>query len=110
MKDFDKTAVAKIVEYSNRLAGDQNKLSTRFNQIVEVIYEADTWADLMGASIVRAVHVKKAIEEKCYRSNLYEEKIQESMESGDILIDTDGVKVGQVNGLAVYQTGQYSFG
>lgn len=110
LKDFDKTAVAKIVEYSNRLAGDQNKLSTRFNQIVEVIYEADTWADLMGASIVRAVHVKKAIEEKCYRSNLYEEKIQESMESGDILIDTDGVKVGQVNGLAVYQTGQYSFG
>lgn len=110
LRPFDKEAVAKIAEYSIRLSDHQNKLSTRFNQQVEIIYEADTWAALMEDDIVQAKHVKKAIEEKKYRSNLYEEKLQESMEDGDILIDTKGEKIGQVNGLAVYQLGQYQFG
>lgn len=107
---FDRTAVAKMVEYSTRLAGHQNKLSTRFNQQVEIIYEADTWAKMMDDNIVSAKHVKKAIKEKEYRNNLYEEKLQESIDEGTILIDTEGVKIGQVNGLAVYHLGQYSFG
>lgn len=110
LKVFDKTAVAKIVEFSARIVSHQQKLSTRFNQIVEIIYEADTWAQLMGDSVVEGKHVEKAIEEKRYRSSLYEEKLAESMEEGDILIDTEGEKVGQVNGLAVYQLGEYSFG
>lgn len=110
LRHFDRTAVAKIVEYSSRLAGHQNKLSTRFNQQVEIIYEADTWAKMMKADIVSAEHVMKAIKEREYRSNLYEEKLQESIDEGTILIDTDGAKIGQVNGLAVYHLGQYSFG
>lgn len=110
LKNFDRTAVAKIVEYSARLVSNQSKLSTRFNQIVEVIYEADTWAELDEAEVVTAAHVTKAIHEKQYRSSLYEEKLAESMREGDILIDTDGSEVGQVNGLAVYQMGEYSFG
>ncbi|RKQ32301.1 Lon protease family protein [Oceanobacillus halophilus] len=110
LKNFDKTAVAKMVEHSIRIAGNQNKLSTRFNQIVEIIYEADSWADIMGSFVVSAEHIQKAIENKKYRSNLYEGKIQEGIETGDILIDISGYKIGQVNGLAVYQTGQYSFG
>ncbi|MBO1004561.1 Lon protease family protein [Pseudogracilibacillus auburnensis] len=107
---FDRTAVAKIVEFSTRLAGHQNKLSTRFNQQVEIIYEADAWANMMDDEIVSAKHVIKAIEEKNYHNNLYKEKLQESMIEGTLLIDTDGRKVGQVNGLAVYNLGQYSFG
>lgn len=110
LRHFDRTAVAKIVEYSTRLAGHQNKLSTRFNQLVEIIYEADTWANLMDDSIVSANHIMKAIQEKIYRSNLYEEKIQERIDEGTILINTTGEKVGQVNGLAVYHLGQYRFG
>lgn len=110
LRHFDRSAVAKVVEYSIRLAGHQEKLSTRFNQQVEIIYEADTWAQMMGDDLVSARHVIRAIEEREYRSSLYEEKMQERIDEGTILIDTDGKKVGQVNGLAVYQVGQYSFG
>lgn len=107
---FTKEAVAKVVEYSIRLTSHQEKLSTRFNQLVEIIYEADTWAKLDGAELVTEAHVQKAIKEREHRLNLYEEKIQESIDEGTILIDTEGKKVGQVNGLAVYNVGQYSFG
>lgn len=110
LRHFDRTAVAKVIEFSMRLAGHQNKLSTRFNQLVEIIYEADTWAKMMGDDLVTEKHVRKAIDEREYRFNLYEEKIQESIQEGTILIDTEGAKVGQVNGLAVYNLGQYSFG
>lgn len=110
LKHFDRSAVAQVVEHSIRLAGHQNKMSTRFNHLVEVIYEADTWATMMGDELVSVKHVKRAIEEREYRSNLFEEKIQESIDEGTILIDSSGMKVGQVNGLAVYQVGQYSFG
>lgn len=110
LRHFDRKAVAKIVEYSIRLAGHQNKLSTRFNQQVEIIYEADTWAKMMNDDLVTEKHVIKAIKEKDYRNNLYEEKLQESIDEGTILIDTEGKKVGQVNGLAVYNLGQHSFG
>src|SRR5699024_2422926 len=108
--NFHRSAVARIVEYSTRLAGNQKKLSTRFNEQVEIIYEADTWAKMADAELVTNEHVVKAIREREYRNNLYEEKVQESIEDGSILIDTDGAKVGQVNGLAVYNLGQYSFG
>lgn len=107
---FDRSAVAKIVEYSIRLAGHQEKLSTQFNQLVEIIYEASTWARMMDVTIVSAEHVMKAIHEREYRSSLFEEKVQENIQEGSILIDTKGEAVGQVNGLAVYNLGQYQFG
>ncbi|PIC62771.1 ATP-dependent protease [Sporosarcina sp. P13] len=110
LRHFDRTAVAKMIEYSARLAGHQNKLSTRFNLQVELIYEADAWASMMGDDLVSAKHIEKAIHEKTYRSNLYEEKVQASIDEESILIDTVGEKVGQVNGLAVYDLGQYRFG
>jgi len=110
LRHFDPSAVANIIEYSSRIAGDQRKLSTRFNLQVELIYEADAWASIMGDDLVSEKHIEKAIEEKRYRSNLYEEKIQASIDEGSILIDTDGGKIGQVNGLAVYNLGQYQFG
>ncbi|PID15044.1 ATP-dependent protease [Sporosarcina sp. P34] len=110
LRHFDSSAVAKIIEYSSRVAGDQHKLSTRFNLQVELLYEADAWAGIMGDDLVTAKHIEKAIQEKRYRSNLYEEKIQASIDEGSILIDTTGEKIGQVNGLAVYDLGQYQFG
>ncbi|PIC69869.1 ATP-dependent protease [Sporosarcina sp. P16b] len=110
LRHFDSSAVAKIIEYSSRVAGDQYKLSTRFNLQVELLYEADAWAGIMGDDLVTAKHIEKAIQEKRYRSNLYEEKIQASIDEGSILIDTTGEKIGQVNGLAVYDLGQYHFG
>ncbi len=109
LKHFHKSAVAKIIEYSSRLAERQNKLSTRFNEMVEIIVEADAWAG-MDEPYVMGEHVEKAIREKIYRSDKYEKKIQEYIKEGTILIDTEGEAVGQVNGLSVLDMGEYSFG
>jgi ATP-dependent Lon protease len=107
---FDASAMAKIVEFGVRLAGRQKKLSTRFNIIADVIREANYWAKKDHASRVGAAHVQRAIKERIYRVNLIEEKIQELIADGTFLIDTDGAVVGQVNGLSVYDIGEYAFG
>lgn len=110
LKDFDRTAIARIIEFSSRLAEDKRKLTARFNELVEIIYEADAWAESEGESVVTENHVKRAIEEKIYRNNKYEEKLQELIENDVILIDTHDKRIGEINGLAVMDSGQYSFG
>jgi lon-related putative ATP-dependent protease len=107
---FDRSGVARVVEYSSRLAEHQEKLTTRFNEIVEILYEADAWAELEGGVLVNAGHVEKAIREKVHRSDKYEKKLLEMVEEGQILLDFKGEKVGQVNGLAVIDLGDYIFG
>lgn len=107
---FDISAVSKIVEYSSRVAESQNKLTTRFNQIVEILCESATWAKLENSKIITVNHVMKAIYEKIARSNMYEQKMDEIIEQNIIMIDTVGKKVGQINGLAVLDTGDYTFG
>ena len=107
---FDASAVAKVVELSSRMAQRQDKLSTRFNQIVEILCEAATWAHLQQDSMITAGHVQKAIDEKEQRLKLYEEKLDEMLEEGVVMIDTSGSKVGQINGLAVLDMGSYEFG
>lgn len=110
LKPFDRTGIAAIVEYGVRLAGKQKKLSARFHQIADIIREANYWAEKDGSPVVKEEHVDKAIEKKIYRVNLIEKKIQEMIEDGTILIDADGMVVGQVNGLSVYDLGDYVFG
>ncbi|MBI4639872.1 MAG: AAA family ATPase [Candidatus Tectomicrobia bacterium] len=110
LKPFEKSGVAAVVEYGVRLAGKQTKLSTKFNQITDLIREADYWARKENSDHVIEAHVEKAISERVNRSNLIEEKIQEMMTEGTIMIDTEGLKVGQVNGLSVYDLGDYAFG
>ncbi len=106
---FDRSGMARLVEYSSRISDNQEKLSAMFNKLTELIQESATWAQIEGADVVSARHVDRAVEEKIYRSNLYEEKLQEMIDKGKILIDIDGEKVGQINGLAVLSLGDYSF-
>lgn len=110
LKHLDKSALAKVVEYGSRLADDQQKLSTRFSEIADVVREACFYAENGENDYVKAEHINKAIEAKIYRSNLLEEKLQEAIERDFLFIDTEGEKVGQVNGLSVMQVGDYSFG
>jgi lon-related putative ATP-dependent protease len=110
LKPFHKTAVAKVVEYGSRLIQDKQKLSTRFIEIADLVAESSFWASRNGNAYVTAEDVRKAISEKIYRSNLIEEKIQELIDEGVIMIDTEGAIPGQVNGLSVYQAGDYVFG
>jgi lon-related putative ATP-dependent protease len=107
---FDRTGVAKVVEYSSRLVEDQAKLSTRFNDIVEILSESAAWAQIEGSELVTSEHVKKAIIEKINRSNKYDKKLLELLEDGTIMIDTAGEVVGQINGLTILDMGDYSFG
>ncbi len=110
LKHLDGSGLAKLVEHSSRLAEDQQKLSTRFSEIADIVREANFYAVQEKSEYVSGNHVKKAIEEKIYRSKLIEEKIQELIKRGIILIDTDAEAVGQVNGLSVTGLGDLEFG
>jgi lon-related putative ATP-dependent protease len=110
LKPFDRTGIAAVVEYGVRMAGRQKKLSTRFDLIADLLREADYWAVKDGSDVVTEKHVDKTIEKKIYRVNLIEEKIQEMIDDGTIMIDSDGMVVGQVNGLSVYSFGDHAFG
>jgi predicted ATP-dependent protease len=102
--------VAKVVEYGSRLAEDQNKLSTRFSHVADIIREANYYAVLDKSELTMEKHIQKAIEEKIYRSNLIQEKLQEYITRGVFLINTEGESVGQVNGLSVISLGDIEFG
>ena len=108
--EFDVSAVCSVIEYSSRSAARQDKLSTRFNHLSEILGEAFTWAKLQNASIITSAHIQKAIYEKEQRMMLYKEKLDEMLKEDVIMIDTDGYEIGQINGLAVLDMGNYAFG
>lgn len=110
MPHFDRSGVSKVVEYSSRLIENQNKLSTRFNDIADILCESCAWAEIDEKKLVTAEHVKKAIEEKNQRSNKYDKKLLEMLEEGTIMIDTQGEVIGQINGLSILDMGDYIFG
>jgi ATP-dependent Lon protease len=110
LKPFDRTAVAAMVEQAVRMTGRQEKISTSFPLITDLIRESDYWAGEEGQSVVTEKHVDKTIESRIYRSNMVEEHIQEMIDRGTLMIDVDGTVVGQVNGLAVYSLGDHMFG
>ncbi len=110
LKHLDGSGLAKLVEYSSRVAEDQYKLSTQFSYIADIIRESNYYASQENAEFINGNHVKKAIEEKIYRSKLIQEKIQEMIKRGFFLIDTVEEMVGQVNGLSVMGLGDFAFG
>ena len=110
LRPFHKTAVARVIDYSSKVAAHQDKLTTRFMGISEIITEADYWAKSAACDLVMDEHVKKAIDQRRHRSNLREDRVLDMIEEGVIRISTDGEAVGQVNGLAVLSLGELSFG
>jgi lon-related putative ATP-dependent protease len=110
LNHLEAPALAKVVEYGSRLAEDQTKLSTKFPEIADLVREANFYSAQDEAKLVKDVHIKKALDEKVYRSNLLDDKIKEMIERGIILIDTSGTQVGQVNGLSVISLGDFDFG
>ena len=99
-----------LVEHATRLADDQSKLTAHLKTLGDIIIEADAWANYYKEGIVTKEHVIKALEERKLRTNKYEENTLDLFKEGIYLIDVDGFKVGEINGLAVLGTGQYSFG
>jgi ATP-dependent Lon protease len=110
LKEFDKTAVAHLLEIAAVFAGQKGKLTTRFSKIADLAREANFWATDDGFDIVSAAHVVKAYKNAVNRHGMLESKISEMYEDGTFLMDTKGERIGQVNGLAVYEADFYAFG
>ncbi len=107
---FRREAVARVAEHGLRLAEHQSRMATHYLEITDLVREAHHWARKDGAEAVGAEHVDRAIREKVYRSNYLEEWIGRLIAEGTLIVDTRGTAVGQVNGLSVYDLGDYSFG
>jgi len=107
---MDKGGIAALIEYGTRVAGRQKKVSTRFHILADVIRESSYWAKIDNRKVIGRENVEKAVLERFERVSLLEDKVQEMIEEGTILIDTEGREVGQVNGLSVYDMGQFAFG
>ncbi len=103
------TAVARLVEYAGELAGHKHKLSLQVGELADIIKEANFWASRNGHTVIRGDDMEKAISEKIFRSDLFEEKMQDYIQEGMLFIETSGSVVGQVNGLSVYMLGDYAF-
>jgi lon-related putative ATP-dependent protease len=110
LKHLDSSAMSRLVEHGSRMADDQQKLSTRFGEISDVIREASYYAEFDSADLITADHIRKAIGERYYRSNLIQERLQEMISRGVIKIDITSKKAGQINGLSVLGLGDISFG
>ncbi|ABG04876.1 ATP-dependent protease, putative [Rubrobacter xylanophilus DSM 9941] len=110
LRPFDRTGVARVIEHGSRLAGDSGKLSIHVESLADVLREADYWASRNGNGAVTAADVQRAIDARTYRSDRLRERVQEQILRGTLLIDTEGERVGQVNGLSVIELGGFAFG
>jgi len=110
LRHADRTGVGEIIEHGARIAGDRTKLSTRFGFIRDILIEADYWAEQSKSRLINARHVRKALDHRVYRTSRVSDAIQELIARDVIMVDLEGEKVGQVNGLSVYNLGDVSFG
>ncbi|MBM4286267.1 MAG: ATP-dependent protease [Deltaproteobacteria bacterium] len=105
-----KTAMARLIEHAQELTGHQEKLTLQLKEILDVVKEANHWAKTEGHQVILVSDIQRAIEEKTFRVDLPEEKLQDFIEEGMLFIETDGAVVGQINGLSVYVLGDHAFG
>jgi lon-related putative ATP-dependent protease len=108
--DVEKGGLARVIEYASELMGNQRKMSLKLPEIKDLVVEANFWAKQQGRRSIEASDIERAIEEKRQRSNLMETKIQEMIEEQTLHIQTKGEVIGQVNGLTIYDLGDYTFG
>jgi lon-related putative ATP-dependent protease len=107
--DVGKTGLARLIEFASELVGNQRKMSLKLPEIKDLVVEANFWAKEGGRKRIELRDVEKAIDEKTERSNLTEMKVQEMIEEETLHIQTKGSVVGQVNGLTLYDSGDYMF-
>ena len=107
---LDKSAMGRLIEYASKLAGSHNKVSTRFDNLTQIVGEAATWAKLSRSKVVTAKFVDKALEERIERVKKYDAKYTEMIRENTLLINTSGFEVGELNGLTVMTIGDYTFG
>ena len=107
---LDKKAMARLIEYASKLAGSHSKISTRFDDLIQIVGEAATWAKIAKSKIITEDFITKALEEQINRVKKYDAKYMEMIENHSLLIDTSGYEVGTLNGLTIMTIGDYTFG
>ena len=107
---LDKNAMAKLVEYASKLAGNHHKVSTRFDDLIQIVGEAATWAKIAKSKVVTEDFMAKALSERIDRVKKYDSKYMEMIKDNSLLINTSGYEVGTLNGLTVMTIGDYTFG
>lgn len=107
---FDRSAMEAVIEHSSRQMEDSEKLSLNRGQLIDLLREANFWALRQGDSQTARRHVEKTINQQRYRSSQYSELLQQQIERGTLMVNTDGMTVGQANGLSVFQLGDQRFG
>lgn len=107
---LDKSAMAKLTEYASKLAGSHNKISTRFDNLMQIVGEAATWAKIAKSKIVTEEFIKKALSEQVERVKKYDSKYIEMIKENSLLINTSGYEIGTLNGLTIMSIGDYTFG
>lgn len=107
---FDAAAVAALIWASARLVGDRRRLTAEFRRIADLIREAAYWARTESATVVGAAHVRRAIDEQTYRSDLLSEKIRDLISDGTLHIRLGEPAVGSIHGLTVADLGDYAAG
>jgi lon-related putative ATP-dependent protease len=110
LRHLDRTGTARVLEYSMESTEDREKLTLELGDISDLVREANYYAGLEQSEFIRREHVEKAIEKRLFRSNLLEERIRELAEKDIFWVETDGSKVGQINGLSILWTGDHEFG
>jgi lon-related putative ATP-dependent protease len=110
IRHLDRIGVARVIEYSMEKTEDRDKLTLELGDISDLIKEANYFADIKGSEFINSEHVEEAIKSRIYRANLIEERIKELVTKDIFWIDTDGYKVGQINGISILMTGDYEFG
>lgn len=110
LRSLNRQAVAKVIEYSSRLAEDSEKLTAHIASIGDLLREADYWARKSKANQIGKNHIEQAINAQIYRSDRIKQAMLEQIDKGTILIDVEGERVGQINGLVVYNFSRTSFG
>jgi lon-related putative ATP-dependent protease len=108
--EIEKKGLARIIEYTSELVGDQRKMSLKLPEIKDLVVESNFWAKQRGKKLIESSDIERAIHEKTQRSNLVETKLQEMIEEDTLHIQTRGKVVGQLNGLTIYDLGDYTFG
>lgn len=107
---LDKQAMSRLIEYASKIAGSHKKLSTRFDDLIQITGEAATWAKIAKSKIVTKEFIDKALSERIERVKKFDAKYMEMIKDNSLLIDTSGFEVGTLNGLTVMTIGDYSFG